>query len=427
MATATGEECVLDVYVDVYYYFSPPTLRPVSHRRDKESRLCLYRYSSRDGGLLVIANNLGTPEQDAFTGPLSTTKIQQTHKHPARVTVIVDGYQGTHETASPPIQNPEHHWRLPNTDPRNEGKFLFRLHTLDIYFGTDENANSFIDKVGKLVQQQQLEILDVPQTPIAPEKVMSPIVQRLENVANRDPAYHNEHTRAVLPSFSPPSVANERQEVPKTEDPGANQPQPYNPASPGAPEPRKEREETLPPPESEMSPDPRWEPLSSSVRTQVEQGNVSPHQDHGRKSSYAINPLSNGYVNPQSYHPASSGSYIHPVQPSGVNASNPYANTVSLAPPNQSTGNSPGPQSNPTSTYPSAEESNPPDFLGNSYVVGPPRPSQHIQPKYANYLDDVHRQAHKPTKAEVSPNQPVQKSSKFARMVDKGITRMNKW
>lgn len=55
-------------FADVHYYFSPPTPRPLSHRFDKGSYLYLHQNSSRDGGRLEIANNVGKPEQDAFTG-----------------------------------------------------------------------------------------------------------------------------------------------------------------------------------------------------------------------------------------------------------------------------------------------------------------------------------------------------------------------
>lgn len=371
---------------------------------------------------------------DSFSA-LDTTKIQQSHKHPTLVTVTVDGYQGHHGTASPPIKYPEHHWRLPNTDPRNEGKFLFRLHTLDIYFWTNEDANSFIDTVGKFLQQQQLEILDAPQPPVTPEQVMSPVVQQLENVAIQDPAYHNGQTRSsgpVAPSFSPPAVASDRQadaqNVPKVEDPGAYQPLAYNPAAPPAPEPIKHREKTPPPPESEAGTglaaaayhDQTKAAISSSMQQQtslspsyshmqVPQGYVSSHQEQGRKNSYASPPLSTGYVNsPPSVqeHRASSVSYFPPAPPpSGGNPLQPYANAVSFAPPPQSAGSSPLPQSKPISTqdpnpYLYGKEYRPPDspateILGNSYVGGPPQPLQHLQPKYADYLE-TRRQSQKP-------------------------------
>lgn len=55
-----------DSFADVHYYFNAPTPRPLSHRFDKGSYLYLHRNSHR--GRLEIANNVGKPEQDAFTG-----------------------------------------------------------------------------------------------------------------------------------------------------------------------------------------------------------------------------------------------------------------------------------------------------------------------------------------------------------------------
>jgi hypothetical protein len=55
-------------FADVHYYFSEPTPRPLSHRFDKASYVYLHQRSSSNGGRLEIANHVGKPEQDAFTG-----------------------------------------------------------------------------------------------------------------------------------------------------------------------------------------------------------------------------------------------------------------------------------------------------------------------------------------------------------------------
>ena len=57
-----------DSFADVHYYFSAPTPRPAAHRFDKGSYLYFYGNTSGNGGRLEIANNVGKPEQDAFTG-----------------------------------------------------------------------------------------------------------------------------------------------------------------------------------------------------------------------------------------------------------------------------------------------------------------------------------------------------------------------
>lgn len=358
------------------------------------------------------------------------------------MTVTVDGYKSQHGAASPPIQYPEHHWRLPNTDPRNEGKFLFRLHTLDIYFWTKEDANSFVDIVGKLLQQQQLEILDAPSAQVTHEHSISPVVQQLENVAFQDPAYHNGQTRNSGPAipFSPPQSTTVRQtDAPKSlkaEDATAYQPLAYNPAAPAAPEPIKHREKTPPPPESETGTglaaaayhDETHAALSSgalrqSSITHPPYGHTppsgryaSPHQDQVPLTSYVSPPISIGHANSpltgQTNRTSSVSYFPHAPPQTGGNTPSPYTNPSSyIPPPPPSSGSSPAPFSKPTTisinTHPQAHnahlygqdlkapDSPATEILGNSYVGGPAQPLQHLQPQYADYLE-THHQSPKP-------------------------------
>lgn len=55
-------------FADVHYYFSAPSPRPLSHRFDKGSYLYLHGNKNGSGARLEIANYVGRPEQDAFTG-----------------------------------------------------------------------------------------------------------------------------------------------------------------------------------------------------------------------------------------------------------------------------------------------------------------------------------------------------------------------
>ena len=87
---------------------------------DKESYVYLYRDAAQKRGRLEIANHAGTQDQDAFTGYLDSAKIINSFKHPTLVTVVVDGVK----QLATPTQTSEHHWRLPSTDPRDEGNVL---------------------------------------------------------------------------------------------------------------------------------------------------------------------------------------------------------------------------------------------------------------------------------------------------------------
>ena len=346
----------------------------------------------------------------------------------------MDGYQSPQKATSLPTNHPEHHWRLPNTDPRNEGKYLFRLHTLDVYFWTAEDAHSFIRSVRGIVQPQQLEILDSPSTPAAHEQVMSPVVQQLENVAIQDPAYHNGQTRnsrAALASPSPmPSISGHpeatRDTAPKPEDPAAFKPLAYNPAAPPAPEPIKHREKTPPPPEAEAGTglaaaayhdQAHAMPSSSPAQGQPQfsQGYVGAHQDPTRTSSYTSPPPSNKYTGSstsvQDHRLSSASSLPGPPSQGRGPSTSPYVNQSFGPPPakpldpqveysQQLTTTFSPPPKNPNA-HPIAGTEKPLDspatqILGDSYVSGPPQPLQHLQPQYADYLA-----SHSP------PQQPV--------------------
>ena len=342
---------------------------------------------------------------------------------------------------STPVKYPEHHWRLPNTDPRNEGKFLFRLHTLDIYFWTSEDANSFIEIVGKLLQKQQLEILDVPAIPSAHEQLMSPVVQKLEKVAIQDPAYHNGQTRSsssVAPPFSPPPATTDDrgdiQAASKAEDLKSFKPLAYNPAAPPAPEVIKHREKNPPPPESEAgtglaaaayhdSTQPALQPqlpLQGSLsHLPYNQPTASPGLNSARQGQpsnpYVSSSPSAKYVPsspPVHDHRTSSISSFPPAPPLvGKPASSPYSNISAYAPPPQITENSLVPYPNQVSTSfspppkdpmatlygkdPRRPDSPTAEILGTSYVGGPQQPLQHLQPQYADYLE-TRRQSQPP-------------------------------
>lgn len=154
-------------------------------------------------------------------------------------------------------------WRLPSADPREPGKFMYRLHTLDIYFWTLDDARSVLDIAKKLLTPHQLDILDAPEPALQHE--ISPVVQQLENVAITDPAYRNGKTRdsqnqpQVVPPPPPPpssgtlsapkqpSPSNQGQSQKKDEATQNFAPLAYNPAAPPAPEPIAHREDTPPP------------------------------------------------------------------------------------------------------------------------------------------------------------------------------------
>ncbi|KAI4182867.1 MAG: hypothetical protein LQ348_004788 [Seirophora lacunosa] len=410
MADRANEERLMTVYADVHYYFSVPTPRPLSHRFDKGSYLYLYKNKEDRGGRIEVANNVGKPEQDAFTGTLDPIHVRQSHKHPTLCILTVDGNEARNHAASPPIQHPEHHWRLPNTDPRNEGKYLFRLHTLDIYFWTVADATKFMDAIERILEPQQVEITDRPSAPAPQEHLMSPVVQKLEKFAIEDTDYQDGKTRnaqSAAATFSPPPAAAsvDRQVPSRTNDPESYKPLAYNPAAPPAPEPIKHREKTPPPPDAETE----GTGLSAAAYNDHAHS-VSPlsHPSHGSMSQppYPNSAHSSAYTSPQPH----GNPYASPPPFSGLSGMSPVpgarAGSLSAIPPPPQSGmpsrsastqlQSPfgvapqQPAFSPPPRDPNAQffGSNKPldspsaQILGNSYVTPPPQPLQHLQPQH---------------------------------------------
>ena len=378
---------------------------------------------------------------------LESATIRQSHKHPTLCTITVDGFKSpTNET----LQDQEQHWRLRNTDPRNEGKFLFRLHTLDVYFWKAEDANSFIANVSRILQQGQVEILDAPPAPAQHTGFGSPVVQKLEKVAIHDPAYQNGQTRTSQPTTRvsrAPSSASSTQatlgrETPIREDPNAFKPMAYNPAAPPAPEPIRHREKTPPPPDAEHGTGlsaaaqhdhaQQFSPLPSPMPLQSQSSLSRPPYGHSPLSyGYGSNPPGQGHLSHLStphpsttFSPPPSAAPGHPIPhmssppstvpgqrtpsvssippaQSGRTSANPYGSTHSAGPlpshrssvssQNQQLTMSFGQPPIDPNVQPYGQDTKPletptSEVLGNSYVGGTHQPLQHLQPQYADFL-----------------------------------------
>ena len=363
---------------------------------------------------------------------LDSTKIRRSHKHPTLCTVIVDGFQAQRKTEIPAAsRSDEHHWRLPSTDPRDEGKYLFRLHTIDLYFWTLADAETFMNNSQKTLQQEQLEILDAPLAPTpaptsatvpnpAPHAgLMSPVVQQLENVAFTDPAYHNGQTRnsrtVSLSSPSTPPIAKQTS--------GNYAPLAYNPAAPAAPEPIKHREKTPPPPEdvpgtglaaaayqdqmhdyapqspSSFPPPPPGHPQSPLSYAGVQQawhpslgyGSPSPSVGYAASSSSLTQGRRTSSVSsppPSLSHNTAGNPYVPQQKPStgpptqvSIAATSPQPQSMSLS----RNSNTPDPNAHLYGQGTTPLESPATQILGASYVGH--QPLQHYQPQYVDYLN----------------------------------------
>ncbi|CAK4031674.1 Hypothetical predicted protein [Lecanosticta acicola] len=236
MPAGPGESLVTTVFGDVHYYFGKPSSVPQHHRFDRGSYVYLFNNAAQRQAKLEIANHAGTAEQDAFDGYLNAATVQYSHLQPTLFTIVVH----------PAAVQDQSMWHLPGFDERNQQKYMYKLHTIDLYLWTERDANSFLGHLKTILSREQLDIKNAPasSTPHAEHRdSMSPVVQQLEKTAIGS-AFPPRAISAVsahsLPG--PPTPASAESLKPVT-------PLAYNPAAPAAPEPVQYREKTPPPPD----------------------------------------------------------------------------------------------------------------------------------------------------------------------------------
>ncbi|EGD89574.1 hypothetical protein H112_03200 [Trichophyton rubrum D6] len=286
MPPLPGEERLLTVFSDVHYYFTAPSPQPTHHRFDKGSYLYIYHNPSQGGSRIEIANNPGTREQGAFNGSLSSIHLRTSDTFPTLFTLTVDGCRNSMGVSPTTHGSTEHEWRLGWMNPADRSISYFRLHTLDLYFWTLDDAKQFLATVKRLLAPNQLENIQQIQ-PSSQQAPMSAVVQNLEKVAISDPGYQQQqqhirpdvHSIKNIPPPPPPPPHPTMQPTPpvipasvqvvtqpvspiddaashasttqeKKEAPASYAPLAYNPAAPPAPEPIKPREVTPPPPDA---------------------------------------------------------------------------------------------------------------------------------------------------------------------------------
>lgn len=280
MAVRPGEENVATLFGDVHYFYGPPTENPRHHRFDKGSYIYLFENAHDRRARIEVANQPGTDDQDALDGFLDHTQVRYSYNQQVLVTITVDGVQG-----APFDQN---QWHLPTYDPRNENKYHYKLHSLDVYFWTQADALQFVNGVRRVLPPSQVDVLDEPGPPVhAPPSHshhhdVNPLVQKLERAAISGSSRGTPNSSQGMPSFAPPPVSAVHG---SSEPPTSFQPMAYNPAAPAAPEPVRHREKTPPPPE-----DDGYDPLRAAVAVDHAQPYTPGYGPNG--------PLSPGFPGP---------------------------------------------------------------------------------------------------------------------------------
>ncbi|KAI5369972.1 hypothetical protein Slin15195_G008500 [Septoria linicola] len=234
MPAGPGDQLLTTLFADVHYYFGDPSSKPAHDRFSKGSYVYLYYNVNTYQAKLEVANHAGTPDQDAFHGFLQATSVKYNHLQPALLSFAIDGQAvSDHQT-----------WHLPSYDLKNEQKYLYKIHSLDLYLWTEKDAATLLGHLKSVLGPDRLTIQNAPATQSPhPEHrdSMSPVVQQLE--------------RTAIGSTFPPRTTSvvSAQSVHGSTTPQLNHASPqappsvYNPAAPAAPEPVTYREKTPPP------------------------------------------------------------------------------------------------------------------------------------------------------------------------------------
>lgn len=230
---------------------------------------------------------------------LDRVRLHYSYKHTCLVTLTIGEVEGHDE------------WHLPTYDPHNQNKYHYKLHSLDMYFWTPQDAAQFVNGIRRVLPPAQCEIMDEPAPPPRHSPRMSSVVQKLEQVAISDsnslqstPAAHH-LSAGGPPTFPGPPMSA----VAATAD-GASPPPPpqqfvpiaYNPAAPPAPEEVRHREKT-PPPDDGVA-NPLHQTLAYDASTPFSPG-LAPS---------GLGPLSPGVPPPNLQHPPGAPTFAAPPQ-----------------------------------------------------------------------------------------------------------------
>ncbi|EHA53842.1 hypothetical protein MGG_04655 [Pyricularia oryzae 70-15] len=458
MACRPGEENVATLFGDVHYFYGSPSTDPPHHRFDKGSYVYLFENAAERRARIEIANHPGTEAQDAFDGVLDSVQVRYSYKQQCVVGMTI-GHVPNHEE-----------WHLPWYDPRNETKYHYKLHSLDVYFWTQADALQFVNGVRRVLPQQQVEVLDEPAPP--PRQFQPPpsaadtsgLVQKLENAAISTEAGTERAGSGASGgalSFAPPpmsavSGANSdnppsSSSLPPPPPPQNFAPMAYNPAAPAAPEAIRHREKTPPPPDGGLNPLQQTlaydagTPFSPGLAPSGMSGPLSPAippPQFGQvpgAPSFPGPPQPQGVSSPgmapagfgQHPHPGLSRAHTVPVQSFGTPLASPYGSAFPGSPgfpPNQQMSHPSLPQTqNPTPPAPGTPGLPPPPPPPASAPLTSKATAGMVPMDYS-----IHQQAYRPDEGEMEhktkfkSDRETRKLESSAYRLEKGVTGMFK-
>ncbi|RDA87117.1 hypothetical protein CP532_0157 [Ophiocordyceps camponoti-leonardi (nom. inval.)] len=407
MAARPGEENVAILFGDVHYFYAPREHKPQHHRFDCSSYVYLFEDVGNARCRVEIANHPGTENQDAFTGYLDRTHIRYSYNHHCLVSLMVADSVDPSE------------WHLPSFDIKNENQYHYKLHSLDIYFWTQQDALRFVDGLRRVLPSSQMEVLHEPAPPPQPTS-MSSVVQNLERAATAgaqgglsgSPATSQRDRYQTTPAVESPNASAAA--IPTSGPQAGYQPMAYNPAAPAAPETIRHRDKTPPPDD-----DPR-NPLAAAVAHDL-QG--VPYTPGLRPQPGGGGLASSGMPDAGIQRAGTVASPSGPSGPSGLAQDNVAGNFQGPTPGfNAPAPQQPMPQSTP---------------LGTGCGVSPPPsggyPSGHQAASWQQPSQDysIHAQLYQPTASEMQYNhqpkkEPKGKLEEHAGRLERGVSGMLK-
>ncbi|KAG6006345.1 hypothetical protein E4U21_007148 [Claviceps maximensis] len=409
---------------DVHYFYGSAAVEPRHHRFDKGSYVYLFENAAQRRCRIEVANHPGTDEQDAFDGLGDT----------------VDDVE----------------WHLPSYDLKNETKYYYKLHSLDIYFWTFEDALQFVNGVRRVLPTTQVEILDEP----APQSDINTVIQRLEDVEFSDPQFHldsssleatshrlSTKTASITSANVPTNLPLPLPPPPPPPQTANFMPMAYNPAAPAAPEPIKYREKTPPPDEDPLN------PLAVAVAHDYEKQPFTPASLH--QSQFPLGVTSPRLPPNRISNPVNPPHFSEPLQQPGLNRADTMPTNAPLTTPGLTdsfgNGTSPGPTASSLTSPPLPRvqlPSSPPTPAHSSQQLSASRAplTQTTQAQsYSNSHSHVgqhdstdytiHQQFYRPSESELIGNkgpqyqaktEPRRKIEENASRLERGVTGMLK-
>lgn len=430
MACRPGEENVAILFGDVHYFYGSPSTDPPHHRFDKGSYVYLFENAVERRARIEIANHPGTEAQDSFDGVLDSVQVRYSYKQQCVVGLTI-GHVPNYEE-----------WHLPWYDPRNETKYHYKLHSLDVYFWTQADALQFVNGVRRVLPAQQVEVLDEPAPP--PRQFQPPptavsdasgLVQKLEKAAissevgpsRADSGASGSAASSSLPPPPPPPALNFA-------------PMAYNPAAPAAPESIRHREKTPPPPDGGLNPLQQTlaydagTPFSPGLAPSSMTGPLSPAIPPPQFGQIPGAPSFPGPPQPQSAatpgmapagfgqhpHPGLARAHTVPIQSFGTPLASPYGSVFPGSP-----GFVPTQQMSLNQSQPQLPQNTTPPAPGTPGLPPPPPASAPTTAGMGQMDYSIHQQAYRPDEAEME-HKYKQKSDRETRKLESNAYRLEK-